>query len=142
MGTNGNKEGPVVNQATLISECHFSRRTEKALASIPTLGELSQMSEQDLYQIRGLGVACVDEIKEKLSECGLSLRVDVFQEISHPTANPCCSVCLNRVGDECHVNGPQVHFRLYGDRIEHKGWWPVVSEDSWCGQCKLKDSKS
>jgi len=59
-----------------IEELDFSVRTYNCLkkANILTVGELTQISEVDLMNIRNFGKKSLTEVKEKLSELGLSLK--------------------------------------------------------------------
>lgn len=52
----------------LIEELNFSVRTYNCLKrrGIGTVDELAEMSEEDLMRIRGFGVGCLKEIREKL----------------------------------------------------------------------------
>jgi DNA-directed RNA polymerase subunit alpha len=43
-------------------------------ANILTIGELVQISEQDLLNIRNFGRKSLNEVKDKLSQLGLSLK--------------------------------------------------------------------
>ncbi len=58
-----------------IEELDFSVRTYNCLkkASILTIGDLLQISEADLMQIRNFGKKSLTEVKEKLSSLGLSI---------------------------------------------------------------------
>ncbi len=59
-----------------IEELDFSVRTYNCLkkANILTIGELVQISEQDLMGIRNFGKKSLAEVKEKLAQMGLSLK--------------------------------------------------------------------
>ncbi|MBC8142479.1 MAG: DNA-directed RNA polymerase subunit alpha [Armatimonadetes bacterium] len=59
-----------------IEELDFSVRTYNCLkkANILTIGELTQISEPDLMNIRNFGKKSLTEVKEKLTELGLSLK--------------------------------------------------------------------
>ncbi|GAB4463562.1 MAG: DNA-directed RNA polymerase subunit alpha [Armatimonadaceae bacterium] len=59
-----------------IEELDFSVRTYNCLkkANILTVGELTQISEVDLMNIRNFGKKSLTEVKEKLSQMGLSLK--------------------------------------------------------------------
>ena len=59
-----------------IEELDFSVRTYNCLkkANILTVGELAQISEVDLMNIRNFGRKSLTEVKEKLGELGLSLK--------------------------------------------------------------------
>jgi DNA-directed RNA polymerase subunit alpha len=59
-----------------IEELDFSVRTYNCLkkANILTVGELAQISEADLMNIRNLGRKSLTEVKEKLSQLGLALK--------------------------------------------------------------------
>lgn len=59
-----------------IEELDFSVRTYNCLkkANILTVGELTQISEVDLMNIRNFGKKSLTEVKEKLLELGLSLK--------------------------------------------------------------------
>ncbi len=59
-----------------IEELDFSVRTYNCLkkANILTIGELVQISEADLMGIRNFGRKSLNEVKEKLTQLGLSLK--------------------------------------------------------------------
>lgn len=59
-----------------IEELDFSVRTYNCLkkANILTIGELVQISEQDLMGIRNFGRKSLNEVKDKLSQLGLGLK--------------------------------------------------------------------
>jgi len=59
-----------------IEELDFSVRTYNCLkkANILTIGELAQITEQDLLGIRNFGRKSLIEVKEKLAQLGLSLK--------------------------------------------------------------------
>lgn len=59
-----------------IEELDFSVRTYNCLkkANILTIGELAQISETDLMNIRNFGKKSLTEVKEKLSQLGLTLK--------------------------------------------------------------------
>ena len=59
-----------------IEELDFSVRTYNCLkkANILTVGELAQQSEMDLMNIRNFGRKSLTEVKEKLTQMGLSLK--------------------------------------------------------------------
>ncbi len=59
-----------------IEELDFSVRTYNCLkkANILTIGELVQISEQDLMNIRNFGRKSLNEVKDKLAQLGLSLK--------------------------------------------------------------------
>ena len=61
-----------------IEELDFSVRTYNCLkkANVLTIGELAQMTEVDLMQIRNFGKKSLTEVKEKLNLLGLKLRGD------------------------------------------------------------------
>ncbi len=61
-----------------IEELDFSVRTYNCLkkANVLTIGELAQMSEGDLMQIRNFGKKSLTEVKEKLGLLGLNLKGD------------------------------------------------------------------
>ncbi len=61
-----------------IEELDFSVRTYNCLKkeNINTIGELVQLSEKQLLEIRNLGQKSLDEIKEKLVDRGLTLVED------------------------------------------------------------------
>ena len=58
-----------------IEELDFSVRTYNCLkkANILTIGDLCQISESDLMQIRNFGKKSLTEVKEKLASLGLSV---------------------------------------------------------------------
>lgn len=59
-----------------IEELDFSVRTYNCLkkANIVSIGELVQISEQDLMNIRNFGRKSLNEVKDKLAQLGLSLK--------------------------------------------------------------------
>ena len=59
-----------------IEELDFSVRTYNCLkkANVLTIGELTQISEVDLMNIRNFGRKSLTEVKEKLGQLGLSLK--------------------------------------------------------------------
>jgi DNA-directed RNA polymerase subunit alpha len=59
-----------------IEELDFSVRTYNCLkkANVLTVGELVQITEQDLMNIRNFGRKSLNEVKEKLAQLGLSLK--------------------------------------------------------------------
>lgn len=59
-----------------IEELDFSVRTYNCLkkANVLTIGELAQISETDLMNIRNFGKKSLTEVKEKLSQLGLALK--------------------------------------------------------------------
>jgi DNA-directed RNA polymerase subunit alpha len=59
-----------------IEELDFSVRTYNCLkkANILTIGDLVQISEPDLMQIRNFGRKSLVEVREKLAQLGLSLK--------------------------------------------------------------------
>jgi DNA-directed RNA polymerase subunit alpha len=59
-----------------IEELDFSVRTYNCLkkANVLTVGELAQISEADLMNIRNFGKKSLTEVKEKLSQLGLALK--------------------------------------------------------------------
>jgi DNA-directed RNA polymerase subunit alpha len=61
---------------TRIEELDFSVRTYNCLkkATVLTVGELAQMSEVDLMNIRNFGKKSLTEVKEKLNTMGLTLK--------------------------------------------------------------------
>lgn len=63
-------------EKTVIEELDLSCRSYNCLkrASINTVGELTQMTEEDLVRVRNLGRKSIKEIKEKLESRGLGLR--------------------------------------------------------------------
>lgn len=62
--------------AISIDELDLTVRTYNVLKRnlLTTLGRIADMSENDLLDLRNFGQGCVDEIKGKLAERGLSLR--------------------------------------------------------------------
>jgi len=58
-----------------VATLELSVRTSNCLdaAKINTIGELVRMTEHDLLELRGFGKTCLAEVKQKLSELGLSL---------------------------------------------------------------------
>jgi DNA-directed RNA polymerase subunit alpha len=73
LGSPGNVPGP---PDARIEELDFSVRTYNCLkkANILTMGELVQLTEADLMNIRNFGKKSLNEVKEKLESMGLSLR--------------------------------------------------------------------
>jgi DNA-directed RNA polymerase subunit alpha len=65
-----------------IEELDFSVRTYNCLkkANILTIGELVQITEQDLMNIRNFGRKSLNEVKERLAQLALSLRKGVEGE--------------------------------------------------------------
>jgi DNA-directed RNA polymerase, alpha subunit, bacterial and chloroplast-type len=61
---------------TRIEELDFSVRTYNCLkkANILTVGELAQITEADLMNIRNFGKKSLTEVKEKLNQLGLTLK--------------------------------------------------------------------
>ena len=59
-----------------IEELELSIRSFNCLkrASINTVEELTQKSEDDMMKVRNLGKKSLDEVKNKLEELGLGLR--------------------------------------------------------------------
>jgi DNA-directed RNA polymerase subunit alpha len=59
-----------------IEELDFSVRTYNCLkkANVLTIGELVQISEQDLLNIRNFGRKSLNEVKDKLAQLGLALK--------------------------------------------------------------------
>ncbi len=73
LGASGAVPGP---PDARIEELDFSVRTYNCLkkANILTMGELVQLTEADLMNIRNFGKKSLNEVKEKLESMGLSLR--------------------------------------------------------------------
>jgi DNA-directed RNA polymerase subunit alpha len=67
-----------------IEELDFSVRTYNCLkkANVLTIGELIQISEQDLMNIRNFGRKSLNEVKDKLSQLGLSLKKGAEGEVT------------------------------------------------------------
>jgi len=65
-----------------IEELDFSVRTYNCLkkANVLTIGELAQMSEGELMQIRNFGKKSLTEVKDKLVALGMSLKGSVDGE--------------------------------------------------------------
>ena len=61
-----------------IEELELSVRSFNCLkrASINTVEELTERTEDDMMKVRNLGRKSLDEVKKKLEELGLSLRQD------------------------------------------------------------------
>lgn len=59
-----------------IEELNLNTRPYNSLKreGIHTLGVLTNMTEADLLEIRNFGQKCLEELKEKLSELGISLK--------------------------------------------------------------------
>ncbi len=74
-GFEGGVQGSTAQDAR-IEELDFSVRTYNCLkkASVLTIGELAQISENDLMNIRNFGKKSLNEVKEKLSQLGLALK--------------------------------------------------------------------
>jgi hypothetical protein len=72
-----------------ISHLDLSVRTANCLygAGIETAGELAKQTEQGLLQIRGFGKACLNDIKHKLREFGLTLGMELEPIDSETTGN-------------------------------------------------------
>jgi DNA-directed RNA polymerase subunit alpha len=66
-----------------IEELDFSVRTYNCLkkANVLTIGELAQLTESDLMQIRNFGKKSLTEVKEKLSVLGMSLQGGSLDDI-------------------------------------------------------------
>ena len=69
-----------------IEELDFSVRTYNCLkkANVLTIGELVQISEQDLMNIRNFGRKSLNEVKDKLEQLGLSLKKGPEGEVIFP----------------------------------------------------------
>jgi DNA-directed RNA polymerase subunit alpha len=67
---------PPKEYAIDISVLKLSTRTRKALwrKNIQTIGELCQLTAEDLMSIRNFGKVSLNEVKQKLSAFGLSLK--------------------------------------------------------------------
>jgi DNA-directed RNA polymerase subunit alpha len=67
-----------------IEELDFSVRTYNCLkkANVLTIGELVQITEQDLMNIRNFGRKSLNEVKERLAQLGLSLKKGAEGELS------------------------------------------------------------
>lgn len=67
-----------------IEELDFSVRTYNCLkkANILSIGELVQITEQDLMNIRNFGRKSLNEVKDKLAQLGLSLKKSAEGEVS------------------------------------------------------------
>lgn len=59
-----------------VEELKLSNRALNCLKrhGIESVEQLRQMSEEDLFELRGMGVKLVEEIKERLAERGMSVR--------------------------------------------------------------------
>lgn len=73
-GAEGLREKSILD--TTIDELELSVRSYNCLkrANIQSVGELIKYSEEDIMNVRNFGKKSLDEIKEKLTEMGLSLR--------------------------------------------------------------------
>jgi DNA-directed RNA polymerase subunit alpha len=71
--------------AAPVSTLDLSVRSSNCLASasITTIGQLVQMDEASLLQLRSFGKTSLMEVKSKLTELGLSLRGDTGEGMSH-----------------------------------------------------------
>ena|GEM_PF-4046606 len=60
----------------LVDDCEFSVRARKTLEKIEikTLGQLSTLTEKDLYKLRNCGATTIREIRKQLRKVGLDLR--------------------------------------------------------------------
>ena len=69
-------EGEIRAPEARIEELDFSVRTYNCLkkANVLTVGELVQITEQDLMNIRNFGRKSLNEVKDKLSQLGLNLK--------------------------------------------------------------------
>jgi DNA-directed RNA polymerase subunit alpha len=67
-----------------IEELDFSVRTYNCLkkANVLTIGELVQITEQDLMNIRNFGRKSLNEVKDRLAQLGLSLKIGPEGEIT------------------------------------------------------------
>jgi len=76
---NKDREDLLAKLALKINEIELSVRSTNCLASahIETIGELVVMPEQSMLQFRNFGKKSLTEIKEKLTEMGLSLGMDL-----------------------------------------------------------------
>ena len=61
----------------LIEDLELSRRTENCLhyRNVYTIGQLVNLTEKELWETRNVGKKVMSEIKDKLAELGLSLKV-------------------------------------------------------------------
>jgi len=82
----GGAEAEVRAPEARIEELDFSVRTYNCLkkANILTVGELVQITEQDLMNIRNFGRKSLSEVKEKLSQLGLSLKNGMEEASAQP----------------------------------------------------------
>jgi hypothetical protein len=55
-------------------------RRDLTLEQILTIGDLTELTEQDLRRYSNIGDSAVAEIKEKLGECGLSIKGSIQQQ--------------------------------------------------------------
>lgn len=65
-----------------IEELNFSQRTFNCLrrANINTLRTLAQVTENDLNMIRGFGSKSLKEVRDKLAEYGIELKISIDNE--------------------------------------------------------------
>jgi DNA-directed RNA polymerase alpha subunit len=70
----------------LVSNLSMSNRIKKCLESlgVATVGELVEKTPDELLKIKNMGLASLDEIREELTQLGLSLRDD---QDSHQLSN-------------------------------------------------------
>jgi DNA-directed RNA polymerase subunit alpha len=73
-----------------VNEIELSVRAANCLnnANITTVGELAQKSEAEMLKYRNFGKKSLNEIKQKLSELGLTLGMTLDSELLKPPAEP------------------------------------------------------
>jgi len=72
--TMGEDMSEASGDAVMIEEINFTPRTSNALINndIKTIGELRQLSDVELRELKGFGSKAYDEVKEKLTELGFN----------------------------------------------------------------------
>lgn len=73
---------PAVSHATPVDALGLSSRVQNILRRnhVATVGDLVACTERDLFDLRNAGMRSVGEIKAKLAEHGLALKVDAAEE--------------------------------------------------------------
>ena len=67
-------QGEAGGESVLIEEINFTPRTSNALINndIKTVGDLRQLTDTELRELKGFGSKAYDEVKEKLAELGFN----------------------------------------------------------------------
>lgn len=71
----------VINDERLVEELELTVRSYNCLKreGVDTIGQLATMTEEELMNIRNLGMKSVDEIRSKLSEMGYELESEGYE---------------------------------------------------------------